>query len=69
MTPPNRSQDPCINICRMDAARQYCQGCRRTLLEIGRWPAMSDAQRAEVLAALPGRRGHGGGSIPASSIS
>ena len=40
----------------MDLARKYCQGCGRTLLEIGRWEQMTEAQRAEVMASLPARR-------------
>lgn len=48
--------NPCINICRMDSARRYCQGCGRTSTEIGLWDGMTDAQRAFVLAALPARR-------------
>jgi predicted Fe-S protein YdhL (DUF1289 family) len=48
--------NPCINICRMDLAGKYCQGCGRTLVEIGRWEQMTDRQRAEVLASLPARR-------------
>lgn len=53
---PRPVPDPCINICRMDAARRYCQGCGRTSTEIGLWHGMTDAQRAFVLAALPERR-------------
>lgn len=48
--------NPCINICRLDQARRYCQGCRRTPAEIGLWDGMTDAQRAFVLQALPARR-------------
>lgn len=54
MDAPVRS--PCINVCRMDSARGWCVGCLRTLDEIGAWSAMSDTQRAAVLAALPQRR-------------
>ena len=39
----------------MDLDRKYCQGCGRTLLEIGRWEQMTEAQRAEVMASLPAR--------------
>ena len=42
----------------MDLAGKFCQGCGRTLLEIGRWTDMSDAQRADVIASLPGRLPH-----------
>jgi len=55
MIAPLPTPNPCINICRMDLARQYCQGCRRTLEEIGSWDQMSDAERARVMASLPAR--------------
>ncbi|MEN7530221.1 MULTISPECIES: DUF1289 domain-containing protein [unclassified Cupriavidus] len=55
-TPRAAAPNPCINICRMDQARRYCQGCHRTPVEIGLWDGMSEAQRAFVLAALPTRR-------------
>jgi uncharacterized protein len=46
---------PCIGICRLDD-RGYCVGCRRTGEEIGRWRAMSDAERLYVMqVVLPGR--------------
>jgi predicted Fe-S protein YdhL (DUF1289 family) len=55
MIPPLSVTNPCINICRMDLAGRYCQGCGRTLLEIGRWDQLTEAQRAEVMAALATR--------------
>jgi predicted Fe-S protein YdhL (DUF1289 family) len=39
----------------MDAQTGYCRGCQRTLDEIARWSAMSDAEREAVLAELPAR--------------
>ncbi len=56
MNPSISVANPCINICRMDQAGKYCQGCGRTLVEIGRWDQMTDEQRAEVMASLPTRR-------------
>lgn len=62
MTPPllppagGPVRSPCINVCRMDDARGWCVGCLRTLDEIGAWSAMSEAQRAAVLAELSQRR-------------
>ena len=56
MTPsPVFVANPCINICRMDLARKYCQGCGRTLVEIGLWDQMTEAKRAEIMASLPSR--------------
>lgn len=38
---------PCVNVCRMDAQRQYCIGCLRTLDELRAWGASdADAKRA-----------------------
>lgn len=42
---------PCIGICRLDD-RGYCVGCQRTGEEIGRWRAMSDAERLYVMQVL-----------------
>ncbi|WP_373375811.1 DUF1289 domain-containing protein [Cupriavidus nantongensis] len=53
---PDALANPCINICRMDLANRYCQGCGRTRLEIGRWLHLSEAERAQVLAEVPARR-------------
>ena len=47
---------PCINICRMDAASGYCEGCRRTLEEIAGWSAYSDSEKRAVPARLPARQ-------------
>ncbi|MDF3838183.1 DUF1289 domain-containing protein [Cupriavidus basilensis] len=48
--------NPCINICRMDLAGKYCQGCGRTALEIGRWDRMTAQERSAVLAEVARRR-------------
>jgi hypothetical protein len=40
----------------MDPRRAVCLGCARTLEEIARWSAMSDAERDKVLGELPARR-------------
>ena len=55
MIQPLSVANPCINICRMDLAGKYCQGCGRTLAEIGLWDQMTEARRAEVMASLPSR--------------
>ena len=55
MVPPLSVANPCINICRMDLAGKYCQGCGRTLVEIGLWDQMTEAKRAEVMVALSSR--------------
>jgi predicted Fe-S protein YdhL (DUF1289 family) len=40
----------------MEPQSGLCQGCLRTLDEIARWGAMTDAERERVLAALVARK-------------
>lgn len=47
---------PCINICRMDAATGFCEGCARTIDEIAAWSRADDATRLHILSQLPARR-------------
>jgi predicted Fe-S protein YdhL (DUF1289 family) len=47
---------PCVEVCRMDPAKEVCAGCWRTLDEIAGWRDMSDAERTAVLAAVAERR-------------
>ena len=47
---------PCINVCRMDPASGYCEGCRRSLEEIACWSAYGQAEKRAVLALLPARK-------------
>lgn len=47
---------PCINICHMDEATGWCEGCLRTLDEIATWSGLPEAGKREVLARLPVRR-------------
>ncbi|MBS0335573.1 MAG: DUF1289 domain-containing protein [Proteobacteria bacterium] len=49
-------QSPCVEVCRMDPAKDVCAGCYRTLDEIARWRDMDDAGREAVLAAVAERR-------------
>jgi len=46
---------PCIKICVIAPATGLCSGCGRTLDEIARWGAMSEAERARIMALLPQR--------------
>ena len=40
----------------MDPVKGVCIGCCRTLDEIARWGAMSEAERDRVFALLPSRK-------------
>lgn len=39
---------PCIDVCRMDPATGWCEGCRRTLDEIAAWGRMDDEGKQRV---------------------
>ncbi len=47
---------PCIDVCKMDAATGWCEGCLRTLDEIACWSVLSDADKRAVKAELHQRR-------------
>jgi hypothetical protein len=54
-----------VQVCIVDGATGLCLGCHRTLQEIGGWSRLTDAERAAIMAELPGRagsRGEGRGS-------
>lgn len=55
-------ETPCIGICRLEASRNLCVGCGRTVAEIAGWLAFDPHERHRVarllsarLAALSGR--------------
>lgn len=48
---------PCVKICLIDGESGLCVGCQRTLVEVAGWSRLSDAERAEIMSALPARRG------------
>jgi predicted Fe-S protein YdhL (DUF1289 family) len=49
-------ETPCIGICLIDPDDDLCTGCARSLDEIARWSAMTDAERRAIREALPDRR-------------
>ncbi|MFL6622209.1 MAG: cysteine-rich CWC family protein [Sulfurifustis sp.] len=46
---------PCIGVCRLDATRQFCVGCYRTIEEISGWLRFSAEEKRRVLARLAQR--------------
>jgi uncharacterized protein len=46
---------PCIKICTLEPKTQLCTGCGRSLDEIARWGGMGEAQRLDIMRALPER--------------
>ena len=59
-------ESPCIKICTLDARSGLCLGCGRTIDEIARWAAMSEPERALIMAELPARRASRAESISAT---
>ncbi len=49
-------QSPCINVCRMNDATGWCEGCHRSLDEIAFWSVLDEADKQAVWALLPARR-------------
>jgi uncharacterized protein len=47
---------PCISVCEMNASRDVCKGCFRTLDEIAAWSRLSDSHKRAIWAELPTRR-------------
>ncbi len=54
--PESPVASPCTNVCRMDVASGWCEGCWRTLDEIAAWGTLDDDGRRAVLARLAQRR-------------
>jgi predicted Fe-S protein YdhL (DUF1289 family) len=57
MDPPPPIATPCVKVCVVDGESGLCLGCRRTLAEISGWAALSDEDRAAIMAELPSRLG------------
>jgi len=51
---PTTTPSPCTGVCRMEAG--LCRGCHRTLDEIARWGAASEAERRAILRRIALRR-------------
>ena len=47
---------PCINVCRMNEASGYCEGCYRSIPEITEWSRASDARKQAILGEVAARR-------------
>lgn len=57
---------PCISVCRMSPDRSHCEGCFRTLQEIGIWGGADSAVRRTIWAQLLLRAGIPSGAKEAS---
>ena len=48
-------KSPCTKVCVVHPAHAICIGCGRSLDEIAHWIALSEAERAAIMAQLPAR--------------
>jgi uncharacterized protein len=53
--PPAKIASPCLQVCLVDGRSRHCVGCYRTLPEIARWSRLTDAERDDIMQALPAR--------------
>lgn len=51
----SRVPSPCINVCRMDDATGWCDGCLRTIDEIAGWSSFDDDTKRAIWQALDTR--------------
>lgn len=49
-------RSPCIKICQMDPETGLCEGCFRTMDEIGRWTMYTEEQRKEIRIQIEARK-------------
>jgi uncharacterized protein len=56
MLEPDTVPSPCNKVCRIDANTGWCEGCFRTLTEIGAWSQLMDDDKRVVLRDLEDRR-------------
>jgi predicted Fe-S protein YdhL (DUF1289 family) len=55
--PPRSIASPCVQVCIIDGESGLCLGCYRTLPEVAAWARFTHEERADIMAALPARRG------------
>jgi uncharacterized protein len=46
---------PCLSVCRINPASEWCEGCFRTLDEISAWSRLSDDAKRDVWRAIAAR--------------
>ncbi len=57
-------KSPCKRLCAVDGRLGFCQGCGRTLKEIGGWSQFSHAERDVIMDDLPARFAAQGLRVP-----
>ena len=53
---PQTITSPCINVCQLNPATGWCEGCLRSIDEITAWGRLNESQRLVICADLPRRR-------------
>lgn len=53
---PMGVRSPCIAVCRIDPATGWCEGCYRTISEIGGWGSMPAQDRLRIWGELHARK-------------
>lgn len=53
--PSQTVPSPCVSVCQMDATTGWCQGCLRTLDEIGLWGNADDAFKRVIWSRIEAR--------------
>jgi predicted Fe-S protein YdhL (DUF1289 family) len=46
---------PCVGVCTLDPATQFCVGCARTIAEIAEWPRLGPEEKRRIIAQLSAR--------------
>ena len=46
---------PCVSVCTMNAATEYCDGCLRTVEEIAAWSVLPDSAKKQIWSLLEQR--------------
>jgi predicted Fe-S protein YdhL (DUF1289 family) len=49
---------PCISVCKLDPATEFCEGCFRTLDEIAAWSRLDDESKRAVWQLIAQRLEH-----------
>ena len=52
---PNSVPSPCMSLCLMHPSAAWCEGCLRTLPEIGAWSRATVQEQHEVWVQIPER--------------
>jgi predicted Fe-S protein YdhL (DUF1289 family) len=55
---PHSMPSPCVSLCLMHPSGGWCEGCLRTLPEIGGWSRATEEEKRQVWSQIPARLLH-----------